>query len=203
MKALLIKDVLNLRPQFRIYIIILLLWFAIALFRGDYMFFCGVMVMFVVMLPVNTIAYDEKAGWDRFALTMPVSRDDIVLAKYLFMICTISAVALITFIGTMIMTKDAVESVSVILYAMPVGLILDAVIMPLLFKFGVEKGRVVFIAAMLIAFVIAMAVITEGNPGDLLAVSETVFNIILWLAGIVMTAASVMISRRICNGKDF
>ncbi len=197
MKGLLIKDVLNLRPQFRIYIIILLIWFAIALFRADCTFFSGVMVMFVVMLPINTIAYDEKAGWDKFALTMPLSRDDIVLAKYLFMICTITAIAVITFIGNLIITRDVAESAGVMLYAMPVGLILDAVIIPLLLKFGVEKGRVVFIAAMLIAFVIAMVVITEGNPGELIAVSETVFNIILWLAGIIMTALSVMVSRNI------
>ncbi len=203
MKGLLIKDVLNLRPQFRIYIIILLIWFAIALFRADCTFFSGVMVMFVVMLPINTIAYDEKAGWDKFALTMPLSRDDIVLAKYLFMICTITAIAVITFIGNLIITRDVAESAGVMLYAMPVGLILDAVIIPLLLKFGVEKGRVVFIAAMLIAFVIAMVVITEGNPGELIAVSETVFNIILWLAGIIMTALSVMVSRNIYNRKDF
>lgn len=203
MKGLLIKDVLNLRPQFRIYIIILLIWFAIALFRADHTFFSGVMVMFVVMLPINTIAYDEKAGWDKFALTMPLSRDDIVLAKYLFMICTITAIAVITFIGNLIITRDVAESAGVMLYAMPVGLILDAVIIPLLLKFGVEKGRVVFIAAMLIAFVIAMVVITEGNPGELIAVSETVFNIILWLAGIIMTALSVMVSRNIYNRKDF
>lgn len=203
MKGLLIKDVLNLRPQFRIYIIILLIWFAIALFRADCTFFSGVMVMFVVMLPINTIAYDEKAGWDKFALTMPLSRDDIVLAKYLFMICTITAIAVITFIGNLIITRDVAESAGVMLYAMPVGLILDAVIIPLLLKFGVEKGRVVFIAAMLIAFVIAMVVITEGNPGELIAVSETVFNIILWLAGIIMTALSVTVSRNIYNRKDF
>ena len=202
MKGLLIKDVLNLRPQFRIYIIILLIWFAIALFRADYTFFSGVMVMFVVMLPINTIAYDEKAGWDKFGLTMPLSRDDIVLAKYLFMICTITAIAVITFIGNLIITRDVAESAGVMLYAMPVGLILDAVIM-LLLKFGVEKGRVVFIAAMLIAFVVAMVVVTEGNPGELIAVSETVFNIILWLAGIIMTALSVMVSRNIYNRKDF
>lgn len=203
MKGLLIKDVLNLRPQFRIYIIILLIWFAIALFRADYTFFSGVMVMFVVMLPINTIAYDEKAGWDKFGLTMPLSRDDIVLAKYLFMICTITAIAVITFIGNLIITRDVAESAGVMLYAMPVGLILDAVIIPLLLKFGVEKGRVVFIAAMLIAFVVAMVVVTEGNPGELIAVSETVFNIILWLAGIIMTALSVMVSRNIYNRKDF
>lgn len=203
MKGLLIKDVLNLRPQFRIYIIILLIWFAIALFRADCTFFSGVMVMFVVMLPINTIAYDEKAGWDKFALTMPLSRDDIVLAKYLFMICTITAIAVITFIGNLIITRDVAESAGVMLYAMPVGLILDAVIISLLLKFGVEKGRVVFIAAMLIAFVIAMVVITEGNPGELIAVSETVFNIILWLAGVIMTVLSVMVSRNIYNRKDF
>ena len=146
MKGLLIKDVLNLRPQFRIYIIILLIWFAIALFRADCTFFSGVMVMFVVMLPINTIAYDEKAGWDKFALTMPLSRDDIVLAKYLFMICTITAIAVITFIGNLIITRDVAESAGVMLYAMPVGLILDAVIIPLLLKFGVEKGRVVSVS---------------------------------------------------------
>lgn len=47
------------------------------------MLFFNVYVLFSVMIPMSAIAYDDKAKWDRYALTMPVSRRDLVISKYL------------------------------------------------------------------------------------------------------------------------
>ena len=92
MKGLLLKDIINLKQQGKIYIFIIAIWFAIAITSRDGNFFGGVMTMFTVLVPISAAAYDDKAKWDRYALTMPISRWDLVLSKYLLaLICAVTA----------------------------------------------------------------------------------------------------------------
>ena len=44
----------------------------------------GVLAVLAAMMPVTAFSFDEKAKWDKYALSMPVSRRDLVLSKYIF-----------------------------------------------------------------------------------------------------------------------
>ncbi len=204
MKGLIIKDIINLRGQFKLFFIIIAMWFAIGVWGSDSTFFGGVMIMFVVMLPISTMSYDEKNKWNSMAITMPISRKDIVLAKYAFMGCCMLTIALISFIGNFIISKDAEKSLLFTFYAFPAGLIINAAIIPVLFKFGVEKGRVIFIIAMLLSCLMIVAVVKGAQVWDVTSIlNETVFNAVLWAVSLVMTAASMAISIRIYEKADF
>ena len=60
MKGLLMKDIILLRPQLKIYLIILVFWFLIAMWNGQPGFFGGLMAMFALMIPMTTVAYDDN-----------------------------------------------------------------------------------------------------------------------------------------------
>lgn len=49
--------------------------------------FMGAMIMVMcAILPTTFMSYDEKAKWDKYALSMPLSRDDMVISKYIISI---------------------------------------------------------------------------------------------------------------------
>ena len=83
MIGLLLKDLLNLKQQVKLFAVLLVIWAAIALISHNDSYFSGFVMIFSVMIPITSMSYDEKDHWERFALTMPLTRRDIVMAKYL------------------------------------------------------------------------------------------------------------------------
>lgn len=204
MKGIIIKDIINLRSQYKAYIIILALWFAMGIIGGDNTFFGGIMIMFVVMLPISTMSYDEKNNWNKFALAMPVSRRDIVLAKYLFMGCCLVIIAAISFIGNFIISRDVSDSLLFTFYAFPAGLLINAVLLPMMYKFGVEKGKVIFTAAMLLSAILIIFGVKGAEMWDITGlISETSFNAVFWIVALAATFGSLKVSQHICENKDF
>ncbi len=83
MKGLILKDLLNLRKQARIILLFVGFYFVLGMINQSGDSFGGVVALLFAMLAVTAMAYDERAGWDKYALTMPVSRRDLVVSKYL------------------------------------------------------------------------------------------------------------------------
>lgn len=74
MSGLLLKDIINLKQQAKIYCFIIVVWLIISLVNRDDAFFSMCMVLFSVMIPMSAIAYDDKAKWG------PLCFDDASLA---------------------------------------------------------------------------------------------------------------------------
>ena len=211
MKGLLIKDFINLRQQLKIYIIIIILWFFISLWNGQPGFFSGIMVMFAVMIPMTAVAYDDSCGWNVFAVTSPLSRKKIILSKYLIMLISIVVSAVIACAGSMVLGESLEESIFLSAVLFPFGIIMGAVLMPVIFKFGVEKGRFAFIAVV----AAAIAVISFVGPKlpDLFG-EGAFFNAVIsmsrwsWLAFLTgfmagLGCISFFLSVRIYGKKEF
>lgn len=204
MKALIIKDMINLKAQLRMFLLVIGIFFAAAIFSEDTVYFSSLMTMLVIMLPITTMAYDEKCRWDGFALTTPLSRSDMVNAKYMFTIGCIAVLTLLLAIGNLIICKDIKASISVLLYVIPAGMILNAAILPVLFCFGVESGRLVIIVVMI---VIALLIVGFVKTDIFLLFAEafdrTIWTVILWTSSVLITVFSLAASRRIYGGREF
>ena len=48
-------------------------------------------VMSFSMLILTSMGYDEAAGFDKYALTLPVNREDLVRTKYLLLLLLLAA----------------------------------------------------------------------------------------------------------------
>lgn len=83
MKGLILKDIYNLKKQYKVLLLLFVFYTGFSLFTGDAGFLTGVLSLMMVMLTITTLAYDERSKWEKYALTMPVSRTDLVLSKYL------------------------------------------------------------------------------------------------------------------------
>ena len=154
MKALLWKDICLLRRQLRLFIFAMLVFAAIP---NSYIQLFA--VAYASMLPYNTIALDEQSHWDHLAAMMPYSDRDVVLSKYLVGWGGCLAV------GALALAAGAVERPFFTAAAAPPAVLaMVAVSMPVLFRFGVAKGR--FMILIMVMLVCGCAGAASGVLSD-------------------------------------
>lgn len=163
MKALLIKDFLTLSKMIRTIVIIMLIVACVPQLNMAVFF-----MVYCSMLPITALGYDERTKWDMQAAMMPYRPLEIVLSKYVLgyiLLVSITALALLT--GTIVtritaspMTAD--QYLTVIIYAMATT-VFQAVTLPLAFRFGTEKGRLIFGIGFGVAFGVLFALVPLLN----------------------------------------
>lgn len=156
MKGLMIKDFYNLKKQLLLYILIGVLYSAIGAISSNEngVSFTGFVMILSAMLPVTAVSYDERSSWDKYGLTMPVSRKEAVASKYVLGILFTAAGALISAVIGFIFRADMKEFAYVLSIMAGICFIYLAVLLPVVYKFGTEKARFAVIAVMLIPFLL-------------------------------------------------
>lgn len=93
MKGLLKKDFYLMRTTIKAYLAIILLFLVLSL-TGIYgiSVISTMLLMLLVMIPINAFAYDEQAGWEKYAVSTPAGRKGMVKGRYLFSLCLILVV---------------------------------------------------------------------------------------------------------------
>lgn len=202
MRGLIIKDLLNLKKQGKILVFIILVYSIITIASDDNNFFAAAIAMIFAFIPMTTFAFDEQVKWDKYALTMPVSRKEMVLSKYVLGLIS-SAVALLInlfflTISGIGFTKDSMLSALAILC---VGLIFVTISLPIVFKMGVEKARL-FI--MLVIFTPTGLVVLLSKWGVQMPSSQSIENLIYFAPLVVVTCfwVSIFASIRIYQRKE-
>lgn len=163
MKALLIKDFLTLSKMIRTIVIIMLIVACVPQLNMAVFF-----MVYCSMLPITALGYDERTKWDMQAAMMPYRPLEIVLSKYVLgYVLLISSTALALLTGTIVtritaspMTAD--QYLTVIIYAMATT-VFQAVTLPLAFRFGTEKGRLIFGIGFGVAFGVLFALVPLLN----------------------------------------
>ena len=83
MKALLQKDLYQLRAYCKSYLLICAVFFGISLAGEGNLFFITYPAMLCSLIPATLQTYDERGKWACFAGTLPFTRAQLVSAKYL------------------------------------------------------------------------------------------------------------------------
>ncbi len=106
--------------------------------------------IFSSIMSYSMLAYEEQEKWNSFALTMPLSRNQIVSSKYIITlilgICTAVLIVITRIIGTVVsgtFTFEYIIFIASLLIA--ICLLPAAIILPFMFKFGATKGRIAYI----------------------------------------------------------
>ncbi len=183
MKGLLLNDWLIMWKQCWIQLACILL-FGVLSIIGDNQSFLLFVVLYSALLPQTIMAYNEKNKWDRMALTMPVSRDQIVAERYLmslimvaasFIICSLFSVA-----TSVIKGGGLDESLQIILLMGGMTIIINAVYMPVIFRFGMERARLcVIIIAGAVGAVVYM--VSSGEAAGLASLADKIMNTNIFL----------------------
>ena len=106
-------------------------------------------LLYSAMLPITALAYDERSKWDELAAMMPYSVRQIVGGKYVLGVASIVVAVLISAVAQGLMglvQKDfAVQEVlTMVCFMAFLAVVLVSVDLPIMYAFGVERGRVMF-----------------------------------------------------------
>ncbi len=162
MKALLLKDLYVLYKQMRYLLLVLILFCILPTFSAT-----AFSLLFMIMLPVTTISYDEHSKWNQLAKMMPYTTRQLVFSKYLLGYLGAGIIFLISLISQLVIhfsdpTAIFADYLFTLILLLCVGLILLSVNLPLIFRFGPEKGRIIYILTC--ALIGGMTAAVPENP---------------------------------------
>ena len=160
-------------------------------------------VLMGILFPITALSYDEKAKWEHYALTMPISRNMLVWSKYLLSAGV--ALAGCLFLLLLILLRGQGAEAALLLWGtLGISLFFSALLYPLFFKLGVEKGRYAMLAICLLPSVLLL-VLSRLDIRLSLPDGFWVENLLLLLpgAGLLLFFLSGLLSCRIYKKKEF
>lgn len=164
MKGLLLKEFYVASRTCRSILFVAVVFFALSFFGNDSQFFVLYPLLMVSLIPVNLLSYDERDGWDKYSLTLPCTRAQLVSVKYLtglafggltYLLSEAVLAARFLLAGNFVWGEYLALSSALIL----MGLLGPSILMPFVFQFGSEKGRMAyyFVIALIFAVVGVLA----------------------------------------------
>jgi len=190
MKALIQKDFYVIWKQMRIFVVIILL-----LSIMNSAFNIVFLVVWCSMLPYTAMAYDERSHWNQLAAMMPYSKRDIVLSKYVLGWLCMAAAGLLCLAARMVLGHflESEVDVPIVLTSLCLGVISLDITLPAVMRFGVERGRMIF---MVVIFGAALGAGVALDSVDIPSVPLPVMAL-LPLAAVVLTAVSIPLSMKL------
>ncbi|MDO4535441.1 MAG: ABC-2 transporter permease [Clostridium perfringens] len=210
MRGLVLKDFYNMKSSLLILVCVLVFLEVVSIIQGEGSgsITTTILVMIPMIIATNTIGMDEKTKWDNYAMTMPITRKDIIKSRYLTLI-TIVTLTTIIIIGINIFIQSLsgeivlykiLENVS---FELSIGIILSAIIIPIICKFGLEKARIALMGFILIPLLVGSYLEDNliGYSNIEILISHMVY--ILPIIAILMCFISYIISVNIYKKKEF
>lgn len=146
MKGLILKDFLNLKKSGKSIVFILAFYVLYAFMMDSTEFVTGMIVVLCTMLAITSFSYDDLAKWDKYALSLPITRKEMILSKYILAFLLSILGVLLAFATSMLVSKIktpvAIEDLLLASYVVfAIALTFISILLPLIYKFGVEKSR--------------------------------------------------------------
>ncbi len=198
MKSLILKDLYNIGHNSKSMLFMLIVfWFLFVSSNGPttYIIMCCVLCS---MMVVTTFAFDEKAQWTAYAIIMPISKKQIVKSKFIVLLIFTLIGALFGFIfggiGGIVFQKldyKSLEDWLTLTASSGVGLVISflfgSIVIPLIYKFGAEKARVLSMVAF------ALPIMIFAGLYQLLMMAGVVFNSTIIDIGLIASPVVVLI----------
>ena len=183
MKGLLLKDFCILKKQMKL-MVVFVIFYAIWAVSAKMPTMMGTMVILLsIMMPISSMSYDEAGQWYRYAFSLPIPRRTLVLSKYVLGFLVSLGGLVVSAIGNIIILA-----------------------LPILFKYGVEKGRLfIVVIAVIPSLLVALLGSTLKTSGTLMPSAELLQAILY--SSPLFTLATFLISFRIsvgiCRKKEY
>ncbi len=210
MKAMVFSDLITSRNSFAQLLGITVFVAAfIAVGSGTLVTAVACMAAMVPLMYLFSIsAYDEWNGWERFRLTLPLTRRQVAYGRYASMLavagCTLAlSLAIGLLIGAiagalppgvapegLTLTPEALQAI------VPAGVLTElvvltasAVTLPLIMRFGMTKGTRLAPMAVVLALTAAMVLVGDSSTVDLDAVLASASTVAVVAAAVVVALA--------------
>lgn len=209
MYGLIKKDLLMIKQNLKIFMLMFILFFGMTMMNESNMTF--LLPFMSVMISISTFSYDHFNQWDAYAMTLPNGRKNVVRAKYISTLVFVILSFIISLILLFIMDKCGINldlhssTVELIGCLFAVFLIMS-IMFPIMYKFGVEKGRIVLFLLTFGATGVALLIsknIHINIPTNIIDFFKNYYKILVPIITFLLLCLSYKISERFYSQKEF
>lgn len=204
------KDLLVMKNNLK-YFLLMILVFAFFSRESNIIYFIPIFIS--IMIFITTFSYDDYNKWNTYAITLPLSREKIVLAKYLTSLLLMVGTVLITFllsfvIGTVNHSFDFDEVFPMLFGGLFALVLLQSFMYPLIYQFGTEKGRIglfvgVFAVSGLVGYLVNHVKIDTTTFTGFIQFFNQYGILLLSIVMVILFVGSYFVSKRIYLKKEF
>lgn len=201
-KGLIIKDILQLKSYKRTLIIFIVIFTLTSISQES-----NTMAILIIMLTLGfgmfsmaSFNYDEFNKADRYILTLPLTKKEVVLSKYILVIFSTILGSIIGVVLGLILSSMFYKQLPDIKELISVGLggilgigIVEGIQIPCVYKWGAEKGRIqMFIITALVALLVG-GVIYIGENTNIQLSTNNILNILSTFLPIILITLTIIV----------
>ena len=179
-----------------------------------YIFFVLVTILMPpILYMMGTVNSGTTSNWERFRISIPIRRTDVVASNYIGIIVSLLVVGvpiLLVFSGLSSLFhsdfRDVIISLAINYFSMFLGMVLftGALFYPLDIAYGDKAGEAVAIMSMFLGAILALPILLLGVwLGNKVDMIENVPFIIMIPLSVITYFASYAITKKIYSKKDF
>lgn len=209
MLGLIKKDLLMARGNLKTIVIMLVVFTLVAIDGNNNFSFIPAFISIMIMM--STFSYDEYNKTDAYISSFPNGRKNAVKSKYLTTLLVVFISIVITFLVSIAVgyAKNSINMEEIISITLGSGFaitIIQAILYPLIYKFGVEKSRIgLFIGAFAITGIASIFLKTGVNidiPQNIVTIFNNYYMIIAPITFIIIIFISYEISKIVYLKKE-
>lgn len=209
MKGLLLKDFYMAAKYLRAFYIVIVVFLVTSVFanNAEYAFFSVFPMVLAGLSSITLLSYEEHSKWNVYSNVLPVSRKMLVAEKYIWVLASVIIMSILSTLAHLIsMSINGNVVLSGVLgniaLFMSLGLFGPSIMLPFIFKYGVEKGRIVYyIVVGVLCGGSTMVATGSGNAlSNVITVNQIEISILI--ISIIVFAVSWYISIKIYEKRE-
>ncbi len=212
MTALILKDIATLKKTLLLTITICIALAVYGIYENAIFMIPLICAMIPLILTAIAFGYDTKSKFEQFAFSMPIKKSSFVLSKLFFafvfgLVGSVGSVCLfVLFVVKNEMSIDNIVFISLI--TLVASVLMSAIQLPFILKYGAEKGRLIMVITYFVIFALSTFL---KEKSDLLANMVELFSkysmvmifIGIVLVGLVIIGIAIKISISIMDKKEY
>ena len=200
----------NLKSVYKQIWYIWIIWIGVAIYSP---FFLNILLGMSVLLTVyQVMAYEDHNNIDYLISYLPVKRSEYVLSRYLFgiisILLSIVLLCIVYFVSIKINDLQGISLNLLLPISITSAILSMSVIIPLVLKFGINKGRVFMSIIVMVVSTIPVSLMSRANQDSKML--ETIINVINGLGmplltviiNIIILVVSIAISINLYKSKE-
>ena len=208
MKGLLYKDISIMTRSFKGNILLLMALYGVLILVTREAYLAYAMTAVWGIYVASTINYDEQAHWDAYAATLPVTPGQVIGSKYLLCAASTAIGAVLSLALVFLAGVGRAEYTLGILACAEVSVLMNALLMPITYRFGAAKSRaylmIIVFAIVFGACFVAKEILQNQTQAvsvgmDAMFRSETALAVAAIAVSLLATAILYAISYTICT----
>ena len=209
MTALILKDIATLKKTLLLSITLCIALVVYGVYENEIFMIPLICTMIPLILTAIAFGYDTKSKFEQFAFSMPMKKSSFVLSKLFFAFVFGLFGSVCLFVQLVIKSEMSIDNIIFIsLITLVASVLISAIQLPFILKYGAEKGRLIMVLTYFIVF--ALSSLLKAKSDLLTNVVEfflnnsrvTIFLGIVFVS-IVIIGMAIKISILIMEKKEY